>query len=418
MASSSASASIATIRAPYVHAVAADEPRIEEAAAELRRSDACIDAVREQGRGVGVGTADPQSLAAPHSRRWRAREPAVEVGIVSAAAAGADDADRPTGALPNREPADAEERRMPEASKGRTERLSWKDALARAELLQLPAAHDALTARLIERAGFTAFQVGGFALVGSRYAHPDVDLEHYGEKLMGVREIVGASALPVLVDADDGYGDVKNVTRTIRGYEAIGASAIFIEDQQAPKRCGHLGGKHVVPVEVMEQKVRAAAAARGNPDTFLLARTDAIEPEGVSAALRRAERYMAAGADGVYVEGPTTTEELIEIGRKFKGVPLATSVLERGGKTPWLAPADFKELGFTMILYPTSVLFRATSAVERALADLIAGRPLSAEDSVDMERFEDIVRLEDWAEVEDEFQQQSLLKRAVRSVLG
>jgi 2-methylisocitrate lyase-like PEP mutase family enzyme len=307
---------------------------------------------------------------------------------------------------------------MLETAKGRTERPSWRAALARAELLQLPAAHDALTARLIERAGFIAFQVGGFALVGSRYAHPDVDLEHYGEKLMGVREIIGASPLPVLVDADDGYGDVKNVTRTIRGYEAIGASAIFIEDQQAPKRCGHMGGKHVVPVEVMEQKVRAAAAARGNPDTFLLARTDAIAPEGMSAALRRAEHYLEAGADGVYVEGPSTTEELIEIGRKFKGVPLATSVLERGGKTPWLAPADFKELGFTMILYPTSVLFRATRAIERALADLIAGRPLSAEDSVDMERFEEIVRLEDWAAVEDEFQQQSLLKRAVKSVLG
>jgi 2-methylisocitrate lyase-like PEP mutase family enzyme len=290
--------------------------------------------------------------------------------------------------------------------------------MSRSGLLQLPAAHDALTARLIERAGFTAFQVGGFALVGARYAHPDIDLEHYGEKLAAVRAVIGASSLPVLIDGDDGYGDVKNVTRTIRGYEAIGASAIFIEDQQAPKRCGHMGGKRVVPLEVMQQKVRAAAAARSDPNTFLLARTDAIEPEGLSAALRRAESYLEAGADGVYLEGPRKIEEIEEIGRKFKGVPLATSVLERGGQTPWLAPDEFKALGFTMILYPTSVLFRATHAIERELSDLLGGRPLSAEHSVDMERFEDIVGLQEWAKVEDEFQRQSLLKRAVKSVLG
>jgi 2-methylisocitrate lyase-like PEP mutase family enzyme len=230
--------------------------------------------------------------------------------------------------------------------------------------------------------------------------------------------VIGASSLPVLIDGDDGYGDVKNVTRTIRGYEAIGASAIFIEDQQAPKRCGHMGGKRVVPLEVMQQKVRAAAAARSDPNTFLLARTDAIEPEGLSAALHRAESYLEAGADGVYLEGPRKIEEIEEIGRKFKGVPLATSVLERGGQTPWLAPDEFKALGFTMILYPTSVLFRATHAIERELSDLLGGRPLSAEHSVDMERFEDIVGLQEWAKVEDEFQQQSLLKRAVKSVLG
>jgi 2-methylisocitrate lyase-like PEP mutase family enzyme len=168
----------------------------------------------------------------------------------------------------------------------------------------------------------------------------------------------------------------------------------------------------------MQQKVRAAAAARSDPNTFLLARTDAIEPEGLSAALRRAESYLEAGADGVYLEGPRKIEEIEEIGRKFKGVPLATSVLERGGQTPWLAPDEFKALGFTMILYPTSVLFRATHAIERELSDLLGGRPLSAEHSVDMQRFEDIVGLQEWAKVEDEFQRQSLLKRAVKSVLG
>jgi 2-methylisocitrate lyase-like PEP mutase family enzyme len=297
-------------------------------------------------------------------------------------------------------------------------RASWKETLDRAGQLLLPAAHDALTARIIERAGFPAFQVGGFALVASRYAHPDVDLEQYGEKMAGVREVIGASTLPVLVDGDDGYGDVKNVTRTIRGYEALGVSAVFIEDQQAPKRCGHMNDKHVVTTTVMEEKVRAAAGARREPATFLVARTDAIEPEGLSEALRRGEKYLEAGADGIYVEGPRNVEELAKIGETFRGTPLATSVLERGGKTPWLPPDEFKRLGFTMILYPTSILFRATRAIELAAIDLLAGRPLSPANSVDMKVFEDIVQLDQWAEIEDSFQKQSLVSKVVHSVIG
>jgi len=183
-----------------------------------------------------------------------------------------------------------------------TKRLTWKEALDRQKPLLLPVAHDALTARLIERAGFTAYQIGGFALVGALHAVPDVDLEHFGEKSAAARNIIGASPLPVMVDADDGYGDAKNVTRTVHEYEKMGASAIFIEDQQAPKRCGHMSGKKVVPPEQMVGKVRAAVAARSDPGFFITARTDAIEPEGVDAAIERAKRYLDAGADGVYVE--------------------------------------------------------------------------------------------------------------------
>src|SRR5205085_6328645 len=132
--------------------------------------------------------------------------------------------------------------------------------------LQLPAAHDALTAKLIERAGFVAFQIGGFALVGARHGLPDIDLARFAEEAAGVRDILGACHLPVLVDADDGYGDVKNVSYTVAAYEAIAASAIFLEDQVAPKRRGHMRGKRVVPVETMEQKIRAAVAARHHQD--------------------------------------------------------------------------------------------------------------------------------------------------------
>src|SRR5947207_3730859 len=146
----------------------------------------------------------------------------------------------------------------------------------------LPSAADALTARLIERAGFPAYQIGGFALVGAMHAVPDIDLEHFGEKHIKAREIIKASKLPVLVDGDDGYGDVKNVTRTVRGYEEIGASALFIEDQKPPKRCGHMAGKEVIPADQMVEKIRAAIAARTQADFFILARTDAREPLGLA----------------------------------------------------------------------------------------------------------------------------------------
>jgi 2-methylisocitrate lyase-like PEP mutase family enzyme len=281
--------------------------------------------------------------------------------------------------------------------------ISWKALLEREQVLQLPAAHDALTAKLIERAGFPAYQVGGFALVGARYGRPDVDLEHFGEKNRAVQDVIDGCALPVLIDADDGYGDAKNVTRTIRGYEALGASAIFIEDQTSPKRCGHMAGKTVIPLEKMVAKVRAAVAARQQDKTFILARTDAIEPEGVDSAIRRAEAYLNAGADGAYVEGPRSRDELERVGRALHGTPLATSVLERGGVTPWLSPAEFRELGFTMILYPTTVLFRLAKAIERALRDVRAGKPLDEADSIDMKQFEGLVELEKWAEIEKRF---------------
>jgi 2-methylisocitrate lyase-like PEP mutase family enzyme len=248
--------------------------------------------------------------------------------------------------------------------------LPWKTVLADNAPLILPSAPDALTARLIERAGFPAYQIGGFALAAAMHAVPDIDLEHYGEKHAKAREIIEASKLPVLVDADDGYGDVKNVTRVVRGYEASGASAIFIEDQQAPKRCGHMAGKRVVETEDMERKIRAAAAARHSQDFFLLARTDAREVHGLDEAIARGQRYLDAGADGVYVEGPKTDEELRKVGEAFQGVPLAVSVLERGGKTPWVAPTELGAMGFSMILYPTTLLFRAIHATQIALVDL------------------------------------------------
>jgi len=284
-----------------------------------------------------------------------------------------------------------------------SERITWHQALKRERPLLMPVAHDGLSARLIAQAGFNALQVGGFAVAGARHGLPDLDLTHYAERHAAVKDIMGTTALPIMVDADDGYGDVKNVTHTVRGYMALGIQGLFIEDQQAPKECGHMDDKKVVPVEQMVAKVKAAVAARDKTPFFILARTDALAPEGVDQAIRRAEKYLKAGADGVYVEGPESEKQLQQIGKAFKGEQLATSVLENGGKTPWLPPEQFGDMGYTMLLYPTTLLFRAARALQRAAEDLRAGKPLDQSESLDMDEFLKVVELKHWHAIEKKY---------------
>jgi len=283
---------------------------------------------------------------------------------------------------------------------GGCRRLTWKEVLAKREPLVLPAAHDALSARLIEEAGFRAYQVGGFALAGTRYAFPDIDLIHYYEEAEAIRQIISSASLPVMVDAGNGFGDVKNVARTVRGYEEIGVAAIFLEDQVSPVSCGQMGQKEVVPAEQMVGKIQAARDARRSEDTFIMARTDARSAEGLPEAIRRAEVYRKAGAEGVYVEGLRSAAELERVGKALPDFPLATTLMEGGGQLPWIAAEEIYSYGFAMILYPTTVLFRLTRAVQRALADLKMGRPMPANDAVTLDQFEDIVRMPEWADIE------------------
>src|SRR5712691_6586703 len=165
---------------------------------------------------------------------------------------------------------------------------TWKDLLARGEPLLLPCAHDALSARLIERAGFAAYSIGGYALVGARHALPDIGLAGYGEMRAGVRDIMAGSRLPVLVDCDDGYGDAKNVAHTVQGYEDMGVAAIFIEDQRAPKRCGHMAGKDVIDADVMAAKIRAAASGAPTRATCTASTTRCAAASSISRPARTA----------------------------------------------------------------------------------------------------------------------------------
>jgi 2-methylisocitrate lyase-like PEP mutase family enzyme len=285
-----------------------------------------------------------------------------------------------------------------------TKRKSWKAMLAAANKpVQLPVAHNALTARLIELAGFEAYQIGGYALSGAMHAIPDVDLEKFGEKKFSVDWIMQASPLPVLLDIDDGYGDVKNVTRTVQEYIRLGASAMFMEDQHPPKKCGHMGDKKVIEPKAMQQKIAAAVNGRGSNDFFILARTDAIDPEGLDNAIDRAKSYLDAGADGIYIEGPKTLDDLEKIGKTFKNVPLATSILENGGKTPWQAPKELGNMGFSMVLYPTTVIFQVVHTIQQALENLKNGKPIHR-NAVDMDEFMQIVDLPYWQSIEEKFE--------------
>ncbi len=263
----------------------------------------------------------------------------------------------------------------------------------------LPGAHDALSAKLIEQAGFSAFCVGGFPLVGSRYGLPDIGLVGLGEMAAGMRDILQATSLPALIDGDHGYGDVKNVAHTIRTYVAMGAGAVFIEDQVAPKRCGHMAGKNVVPVEAMVEKVRAADAAREGSDLFLMARTDARAIHGLDDALRRAEAYIEAGADGIFVEAPESVEELEIIGKAFD-VPQFANMLV-SGRTPILTNQELYDLGFEMIVHGTTLIMRVAEAMRETLQAIKEDRLDPSAGFASIEEFKAMTGFQEWADFED-----------------
>ena len=279
---------------------------------------------------------------------------------------------------------------------------TFRQLVASERPLVLPGAHDAISARLIERSGFKAYCIGGFPLVGARFGVPDIGLLALGEIGSGVRDIMSACNLPVLVDCDNGYGDVKTVVHVINFYEKLGAQAVFFEDQVSPKRCGHIAGKRLLSPEQMEANIRAAAENRVNPDTFIIARTDAREVYGLDQALRRAERYARAGADALFIEAPTSIEEMKTIGGAFD-VPQLANMLE-GGRTPLLQPSELEEIGFRIVVYGISPLMHAVRAMQDVLSALSKGDTSFAGGGVGFEEYKSIVGFDRWADIETRYQ--------------
>jgi len=274
-------------------------------------------------------------------------------------------------------------------------------AVAEKRFLVVPGAHDALSARLIEKTGFEAYFIGGFPAVGARYGMPDIGLKGFGEISACVRDIMAACDLPVFVDGDDGYGDVKNVVHTVQSYERMGVSAILLEDQLWPKRCGHMVGKKVVPVELAEAKIRAACAERLNPETWILARTDARAVYDLAEALRRAERYVRAGADGIFIEAPRSVEELEIVGKAFDVPQICNPLM--GGHTPILGMAELAALGFNCAVLGIDTLMHAAKAVEAVLVDMKTGKFARRNEGMDFEEYKKLVRYDDWENIDDKF---------------
>jgi 2,3-dimethylmalate lyase len=279
---------------------------------------------------------------------------------------------------------------------------TFRQLVASERPLVLPGAHDAISARLIERAGFKAYFIGGFPLVGARFGVPDIGLMGLGEIGSGIRDIMSACDLPVLVDCDNGYGDVKTVVHVINFYERLGAQAVFFEDQVSPKRCGHIAGKRLLDPEQMEANIRAAAENRINSDTFIIARTDAREVYGLDEALRRGERYARAGADALFIEAPVNVEEMRTIGGAFD-VPQLANMLE-GGRTPLLRPSELEDLGFRIVIYGISPLMHAVRAMQEVLSSLSKGDISFAGGGVGFEEYKSIVGFDRWADVENRYQ--------------
>lgn len=279
--------------------------------------------------------------------------------------------------------------------------MSFRSLVASERPLVIPGAYDAISARLIERAGFKAYFTGGFPMIGARWGLPDIGLAQLGDLSLAVRDVTMASSLPFMVDGDNGYGDVKNVVHTLHTYERLGAGAIMLEDQVAPKRCGHIAGKDIVPAAEMVAKIRAAAQNRINPDTFILARTDARDVAGLDEAYRRAEAYLAAGADGLFIESPHDVAELEQIARKFD-VPQMANMLE-GGRTPILTPKELSDMGFRIAIYGISLLMHAVKTMQDVLAKLARGDTSFIGHGVGFEEYKTIVGFNDWANIENEF---------------
>jgi carboxyvinyl-carboxyphosphonate phosphorylmutase len=248
--------------------------------------------------------------------------------------------------------------------------------LSSAELILAPGVFDGLGARLVEEAGFPAVYMTGFGTAAALLGRPDVGLLTMNEMVENAARIVAACDLPVIADADTGYGNPLNVIRTVQEYERAGVAAIHIEDQVAPKKCGHMDGKQVIAVGEMEAKIRAAVAARRNPDFVLIARTDARAVEGLDAAIERARRYRQAGADALFVEAMESAAEIETVARQLHDVPLLFNWAE-GGRTPPIDHATLAALGFKIVIFPIATLLGSTAWMRAALAEIRrAGTPL------------------------------------------
>jgi 2-methylisocitrate lyase-like PEP mutase family enzyme len=269
------------------------------------------------------------------------------------------------------------------------------DLIARLGTVIFPGAYDALSAKLAEQAGFELLFISGYSVSASRLGEPDFGLVTQSEMAEAARSVCRSVRVPVIVDADTGYGNALNVIRTVKELIDAGAAGMFLEDQLWPKRCGHMKGKKIVPLEEYLSKIRAAVDARGARDFFIVARTDARQAAGMDEAVRRVQAARDAGADAAFVEAPGSIEELEEVARRVRG-PLVANMLERG-VTPLLTREELRDLGYALAVCPLSAIYAAAKAMREIYAELRAkGTTREALDRLlSFDDFHDLIGLEE-----------------------
>ncbi len=234
--------------------------------------------------------------------------------------------------------------------------MSLRERIEKDDILVAPGVYDGLTASLAQEAGFEALYLSGAAVSYTRLGRPDIGLTTSSEMADTMALIADRTSIPVIIDADTGFGNALNAQRTMRVYERAGAAALQLEDQTYPKRCGHLAHKSLISTSEMSGKISAMADARADPNTLIIARTDAIAVEGYSAAIDRAEAYLEAGADVLFVEAPQNTEQLEGISKQFSGrVPLLANMVE-GGATPITSAKDLEHMGYSIVIFPGGIV--------------------------------------------------------------
>jgi len=249
--------------------------------------------------------------------------------------------------------------------------VNLRQLLSRPDILVLPGVYDGISARAAMSCGFEALYMTGYGVVASLLGLPDAGIATFTEMVDRVRVLAAIADMPLIADGDTGYGGLVNLERTVRGYEAAGASAIQIEDQEFPKKCGHVLGRRVIAFEDAVQRIRVAVTTRRSPEFLIVARTDARTSLGLDEALSRADAFLRAGADVLFVESPETPEEMRRIGEAFPGVPLLANIVE-GGRTPNLSAAELQALGFRIALFPAAGFLPAAAAMTAHYAHLRA----------------------------------------------
>ncbi|WP_321333861.1 isocitrate lyase/PEP mutase family protein [Breoghania sp.] len=250
--------------------------------------------------------------------------------------------------------------------------MSLKRRLSEDGILLAPGVFDALSGLIAEQSGAEAVYLSGASIAYTRLGRSDIGLVSMSEVADTIALLRDRISLPIVVDADNGFGNALNVQRTVRTFERMGANALQLEDQTMPKRCGHLAGKSVVPSAEMVGKIRAACDARASEETLIIGRTDAIAVEGFDAAMERAEAYTEAGADLLFIEAPQSMEQIGEILKRFKGrVPLMANMVE-GGKTPIVNAGDLERLGFSLVIFPGGIVRAIAKTAQSYYANLIA----------------------------------------------